>query len=161
MLKLAPILILHFSLRSFAASTAIEPVQNHLRGTWSNGAESWIFQDLQPAVTNEITEKMLDDRSRAIQCEVRWQGDLTITICSEKSRQSGFCYNKGRVAKYMLGISWKSIALAPSPSNPASCAGAVAREAAKLGVRARTSLYALALSGTSEIWLTQKHLDRR
>lgn len=161
MTKLILVALSFASFNVFAASTAADPVIHHLEGSWTNGTEIWKFAPSSPAVTNELTDKFLDERGRAIQCRVQWQGDLTITICPESSRKSGYCYNKGRVAKYMLGTTFKSLVLVPATANPATCPAAIARENAKVAATNRISLYALALAGTGEIWLTQKHLNRQ
>lgn len=159
--KLVFVSVMLASLNVFSASTAADPLIHHLEGSWTNGGEIWKFSSSSPAVTNELTEKMTDERGRAIQCRVQWQGELTVTICSEASRKAGFCYNKGRVAKYMLGTTFKSVTMVPAAANPASCVAAIERANAKASVTNPISLYALALAGTGEIWLTQKHLNRQ
>lgn len=145
-----------------AISTAVQPVFNHLQGEWTARAtgETWKFQEGNPMVFSELEDKFLDERGVQQACRVSWQGQVTITPCSEESMKTGFCYNKGRVAKYMLGVSFQNVVLVSHTRNSSKCPALVTQTGVKLIGAPKYSLYPLHVFGHREIWLGQRQYMR-
>jgi hypothetical protein len=134
-------------------------ITDHLRGSWRGTSDRWHFQDTEPRISMTTSQKFLDAHGSAFYCLVEWQGHFNLRVCTDASRAKGFCYNKGRVAKYIMGAGWDTVNLVADPANTASCSAYVSQLNSDKS-KPHIFLGALALAGDNEIWINQTYLQR-
>ncbi|NJL24844.1 MAG: hypothetical protein HC902_06530 [Calothrix sp. SM1_5_4] len=155
-----PLVVSAFCLASVRPAFAGTPIWDHMLGSWQGTDAIWTFHsELDGRVSKTTTHKFLDEKRRAFFCRVNWEGKARIQMCSELSREKGFCYNKGRVAKYFFSGRWNALTLIDSPANDIRCAEAVSR----LGSgKLETSAFILPLApvNQNETWFGQARHSR-
>lgn len=143
--------VLFFFLVSYF-SHAASPITKFLIGNWSNPNSDWQFT--LSAVKLIRQEQLNNSKGSRIGCWVAWDGDFSTYTCTDRSRQNGFCYNRGHVAKYILATRWKHSELVNQRPNDPGCSTAVTN------LKPREGITPLSIPSDSEIWLGSGHYLR-
>lgn len=149
-------LLLFCVLLPLSAQAASSPILNYLIGTWQGDTDVWTFQGTQ---LTQTTSKKFSNGRGTFTCMVQWQGTAFLQVCSAKSRANGFCYNKGRVAKYIFTANWNVASLVADAANGRLCAVYVETLNQSKTV-AHLFLSPMAMDGDNDIWLGGAHLVR-